>query len=53
VALKKKFPQKINTKLDLYLWGHWWCCKLCWDKMIEVGIKNVYLMEGVDKLFKK
>jgi deoxycytidylate deaminase len=51
VALQKKFPQKINTNLDLYLWGHWWCCKPCWDKMIEVGIKNVYLMEGVNKLF--
>jgi deoxycytidylate deaminase len=53
VALQKKYPKKINTNLDLYLWGHWWCCKPCWDKMIEVGIKNVYLMEGVDKLFKK
>ena len=53
MALKKKFPQKINTNLDLYLWGHWWCCKPCWDKMTEIGIRNVYLMEGVDKLFKK
>lgn len=52
VFLKKKFPQKIDTNLDLYLWGHWWCCKPCWDKMIEIGIKNVYLMEGVDKFFK-
>ena len=52
MALEKKFPQKINSTLDLYLWGHWWCCKPCWDKMIEVGIKNVYLMEGIDKLFK-
>ncbi len=50
--LEKKFPQKINSNLDLYLWGHWWCCKPCWDKMILVGIKNVYLQEGIDKLFK-
>ncbi len=28
---------------DLYLWGHWWCCKPCWDKMISAGLKNVYL----------
>jgi deoxycytidylate deaminase len=51
-ALEKKFPQKIKTNLDLYLWGHWWCCKPCWDKMISAGIKDVYLMEGSDKLFK-
>jgi len=36
---------------DLYLWGHWWCCKPCWDKMISAGIKNVYLLEGSEKLF--
>jgi deoxycytidylate deaminase len=50
LALEKKFPQKID--MDLYLWGHWWCCKPCWDKMIEAGIKNVYLVENADKIFK-
>lgn len=38
---------------DLYLWGHWWCCEPCWNAMIKAGIKNVYLMEGSDKLFNK
>jgi len=38
---------------DLYLWGHWWCCKWCWDKMIEAGIKRVYLMERSEILFNK
>jgi len=52
LALEKEFPQKINSNLDLYLWGHWWCCKSCWDKMIQVGIKNIYLMEGIEKQFK-
>lgn len=28
---------------DLYLYGHWWCCKNCWDIMIEAKIRNVYL----------
>jgi deoxycytidylate deaminase len=51
LALQKKFPQKVNQNLDLYLWGHWWCCKPCWDKMIEAGIKNVYLMEGTGNGF--
>ena len=51
VALQKKFPQKINSDLDLYLWGHWWCCKPCWDKMLEVGIEKVFLLEGSEVLF--
>ncbi|HEY4513676.1 MAG TPA: hypothetical protein VJH06_04175 [Candidatus Paceibacterota bacterium] len=50
-ALQKKFPRGAPGGLDLYLWGHWWCCKPCWDKMIEAGIKNVYLEEGTNKLF--
>ena len=36
---------------DLYLWGHWWCCKSCWDIIIKAGIKNVYLLEGSEKFF--
>ncbi|OGL92929.1 hypothetical protein A2239_04225 [Candidatus Uhrbacteria bacterium RIFOXYA2_FULL_40_9] len=36
---------------DLYMYGHWWCCQPCWDKMIEAGIRNVYLPEGADELF--
>ena len=38
---------------DLYLWGHWWCCKSCWEVMINSGIKNVYLLEGSEILFDK
>ena len=36
---------------DLYHWGHWWCCKPCWDKMTLAGIKNVYLLERSEDLF--
>lgn len=36
---------------DLYLYGHWWCCKPCWDVMIKAGIKDVYLLEDSWKLF--
>lgn len=36
---------------DLYLWGHWWCCKPCWDAMIAAGVKGVYLLEGSEKIF--
>jgi deoxycytidylate deaminase len=38
---------------DLYLWGHWWCCEPCWKSMEEAGIKQVYLLEGSEKLFNK
>ncbi|MCX6751975.1 MAG: hypothetical protein NTZ87_00525 [Candidatus Nomurabacteria bacterium] len=42
VNLQEQGVKDFND-LELYLWGHWWCCKPCWDKMIEAGIKNVYL----------
>jgi deoxycytidylate deaminase len=38
---------------DLYLWGHWWCCKWCWNRMIEVGIKRVFLIDNSEVLFNK
>jgi deoxycytidylate deaminase len=37
---------------DLYLWGHWWCCKPCWDAMIGAGIRQVYLLEGSETTFR-
>ncbi len=43
--------QKGIRDFDLYLWGHWWCCKPCWDKMIEAGVKDVYLLENSEILF--
>lgn len=36
---------------DLYLYGHWWCCKECWDRIIEAGINDVYLLEKSEELF--
>ncbi len=38
---------------DLYLYGHWWCCKPCWNSMIVAGIKNVYLVEGAREKFSR
>jgi deoxycytidylate deaminase len=37
---------------DLYLWGHWWCCESCWEKMIDAEIGRVFLVEGAGKKFK-
>lgn len=36
---------------DVYLFGHWWACKACWDKMIEHGIKNLYLLKNAREIF--
>lgn len=47
--IKQGFDKK--DQFDLYLWGHWWACKDCWGKMLEIPIRNVYLMEGSDILF--
>jgi hypothetical protein len=38
---------------NLYLWGHWWCCKDCWDAMIAAGIARVFLLKGSEVLFNK
>jgi len=38
---------------ELYLWGHWWACKPCWDAIEESGITQVYLVEGSERLFNK
>jgi len=38
---------------SLYLYGHWWCCKPCWDNIISAGIKDVYLPEDAKSLFEK
>lgn len=37
----------------LYLYGHWWCCKPCWDSMLNSGIHTVYLVTDADKQFKR
>lgn len=52
----KAIADAINKKhdpigADLYLWGHWWCCRWCWDSIIRAGIKDVYLLEDSWKLF--
>lgn len=38
---------------DLYLWGHWWCCKSCWDAMTQAGINTVFLLKNSEVLFNK
>lgn len=37
---------------DLYMYGHWWACKDCWDFIIQHDINDVYLLINSHKLFK-
>ncbi|OGZ02094.1 MAG: hypothetical protein A2946_02885 [Candidatus Liptonbacteria bacterium RIFCSPLOWO2_01_FULL_53_13] len=41
-----------SREADIYLWGHWWCCKPCWDAIIAAGVRNVYLAEGAERSFR-
>lgn len=53
-ALNLDAGSKYNLRdARLYLWGHWYCCKDCWDKMIDVQIGEVCLMHGSQVLFNK
>jgi len=44
---------KDTSGADLYLWGHWWCCKDCWTAMESAGIARVFLLESSEVLFNK
>lgn len=53
-AINEAKAQGLDTNgADLYLWGHWWCCKPCWNAIQEAGINNVYLLEGSETLFNR
>lgn len=43
-SVKRVGSQEVRGA-DLYLYGHWWCCKDCWNAMIKAGIKNVFLQD--------
>ncbi|PCI89770.1 hypothetical protein COB18_03145 [Candidatus Kaiserbacteria bacterium] len=37
-------PEKLDGA-TIYLYGHWWCCEDCWDKLKKNGISDVRLIE--------
>jgi len=49
--MKKEGSAEGLKGADVYMAGHWWCCKPCWDKMIDVGVKDVYILEGAKDKF--
>lgn len=53
-ALKEAKDSGCDPKgADLYLWGHWWCCRPCWKAIVKNGIRNVYLLKDSEKYFNK
>lgn len=36
---------------DLYMYGHWWACEPCWNKMIDAGVRDVYLTYDAHERF--
>jgi deoxycytidylate deaminase len=39
------------TDATLFLWGHYWCCEGCCNRMIQAGIKNVVLRDDARRHF--
>jgi deoxycytidylate deaminase len=48
-----ELSQKGIKGFDVYLWGHYWACKDCWDAMIKAGVKQLFLLEGSEVFFNK
>lgn len=38
---------------DLYMFGHWWACKPCWEALIEAGVKDVYVVDDAHERFSR
>ncbi len=54
MAIKDAKKNDNDTKgADIYLYGHWWACQSCWDKIIDAGIKNLYLLKNSEILFNR
>ena len=51
--LKANKKNKNLKGASMYLDGHWWVCKPCWDEIIKAGISRVYLRKDSIKIYKK
>ncbi len=53
-AIEDAKKNGFNTQnSELYLWGHWWCCRWCREAMDKAGVKKVFLLKNAHKLFNK
>lgn len=48
---KKIFDKKFDGVLEIYVWGHWCPCAVCWKNMQKVNISVCYLLSESHKLF--
>lgn len=39
------------TGADLYMYGHWWACESCWNKVLAAGIKDIYVTVDAHERF--
>ncbi len=55
MAIRNALQKTKNLKgASMYLAGHWWICKSCWDEIIKVGINRVYLnKDSIGELIRK
>ncbi len=52
MVIKKAQEEGVDPAgADVYMYGHWWCCKPCWDAMVAAGIRDVYLLNGAHEEF--
>lgn len=36
----------------MYLYGHWWACKPCWDRVLGAGVSTIYVRDDAQELFR-
>jgi deoxycytidylate deaminase len=54
MAVKIAQEQGIEIKgADLYMYGHWWACEPCWNKLINAGVRDVYLVDDAHERFSR
>ena len=51
-AIDKVEDKSMLKDATVYMYGHWWSCSNCWEKMKSVGIKKVCVVKDFkDKQF--
>ena len=38
---------------DFYMYGHWWACEPCWTKLIDAGVRDVYVVDDAHERFSR
>jgi len=36
---------------DVYMYGHWWACEPCWQKLIAAGVRDLYVTDDAHVRF--